>query len=53
MEIYNPRFWTKSYDKHIKTDLDYPKKSLGLIFDESMQRFPDRPACWMRKKMSI
>ncbi|MHA1310057.1 MAG: AMP-binding protein [Candidatus Helarchaeota archaeon] len=50
MEIYNSRFWTKSYDKHIKIDLDYPKKSLGLIFDESMQRFPDRPACWMRKK---
>jgi long-chain acyl-CoA synthetase len=48
MSDYDSKFWIKSYDDHVtKENLDYPKKSLGEIFDEAMARFPDKPACWM------
>ncbi|MHA1268418.1 MAG: AMP-binding protein [Candidatus Helarchaeota archaeon] len=50
MTTYESRFWTKSYDDHVKTDLDYPKENLGKLFDDSMKRFPDRPAIWMMER---
>ncbi|GAG79871.1 unnamed protein product, partial [marine sediment metagenome] len=30
--------WTKSYDKHVKPNLEYPKGSLGKIFDDAMKK---------------
>lgn len=45
MVDYSSKFWTKSYDKHVKPSLTYPKEGLGKIFAESMQRLPDKIAC--------
>ncbi|MHA1784879.1 MAG: AMP-binding protein [Candidatus Helarchaeota archaeon] len=45
MSVYESKFWTKSYDKHVKKSLDYPTESLGKIFDKSMSEFPDKIAC--------
>ncbi|MHA1377642.1 MAG: AMP-binding protein [Candidatus Helarchaeota archaeon] len=50
MEKYESQFWTKNYDKHIKTNLDYPTEGLGKVFDEKMQVYPDSPACWFMNK---
>ncbi|MHA1264012.1 MAG: AMP-binding protein [Candidatus Helarchaeota archaeon] len=50
MSIYDEKFWTKSYDAHVTKSLEYPKKSLGEIFDEAMAKFPDRVACWMMER---
>ena len=46
MELYQSKFWEKSYDKHVKPPLDYPTDSLGKLFDDAMLKFPDRPACY-------
>ncbi|MBD3226550.1 MAG: AMP-binding protein [Candidatus Lokiarchaeota archaeon] len=51
MTTYESKFWTKSYDDHVtKENLKIPNKGLGLVFDEAMQRFPDKPACWFMKR---
>jgi len=33
---YDAKIWTKSYDEHVKPNLEYPKGSLGKIFDDAM-----------------
>ncbi|NVM27740.1 MAG: AMP-binding protein [Candidatus Helarchaeota archaeon] len=48
--VYDEKIWLKSHDKHVKRSFDYSKKPLGQIFDEAMQKFPDKPACWMMKR---
>ncbi|NVM55593.1 MAG: AMP-binding protein [Candidatus Helarchaeota archaeon] len=48
--VYDEKIWIKSYDEHVKPSLEYPKKPLGKLFDESMLRFPDQPVCWMMKR---
>ncbi len=50
MSIYDEKIWIKSYDDGVKASIDYPKKSLGQLFEEGMQRFPDKPACWMMNR---
>lgn len=50
MEKLETKFWTKSYDEHVKPNLEYPTESLGTIFDRAMRAFPDRPACWFMKR---
>ena len=47
---YDAKIWTKSYDKHVKPNLVYPKESLGSIFDDAMKKFPDRIACYFMKR---
>ena len=46
MADYSSRFWTKSYDPHIKPPLTYPNEGLGTLFDKAMEVFPNKPACW-------
>jgi long-chain acyl-CoA synthetase len=48
---YSSKIWLKSYDGHVKPTLDYPKDSLGKLFDKAMQKFPDKPALFFMKKM--
>ncbi|MFX1501759.1 MAG: AMP-binding protein, partial [Promethearchaeota archaeon] len=51
---YDAKIWVKSYDKHVKPTLDYPKKSLGKLFDEAMTKFPERIGCYfMKREMSF
>jgi len=47
---YDAKIWLKSYDKHVPPTLEYPKESLGKLFDKAMSRFPDRAACYFMKK---
>jgi len=47
---YDAKIWVKSYDKHVKSNLEYPKKSLDKLFDEAMAKFPDRVACYYMKR---
>ncbi len=42
--------WMKSWDKHVKKDLDYPKENLGTLYIKAMERFPEKVACWMRER---
>lgn len=51
---YDAKIWLKSYDKHVKPTLEYPKESLGKLFDDVMAKFPDRIACYfMEREMSF
>ncbi|MFX0154476.1 MAG: AMP-binding protein [Candidatus Hodarchaeota archaeon] len=51
---YDVKIWLKSYDKHVKPTLEYPKESLGKLFDNIMAKFPQRIACYfMKKEMSF
>lgn len=43
---YDSKIWTKSYDKHVKPNLEYPKESLGDLFDKAMAKYPERVACY-------
>jgi len=36
------KFWTKSYDSHVPTTLEYPTEDIGTILVNSMQKYPDR-----------
>ncbi len=48
------RFWTKSYDEHVKPTLEYPKKGLGELIVESISQFLEKPACYfMNRTMSF
>ncbi|MFX1408575.1 MAG: AMP-binding protein [Promethearchaeota archaeon] len=47
---YDAKIWIKSYDKHVKPSLEYPKESLGKIFDDAMTIYPERIACYFMKK---
>ncbi|MFW9971701.1 MAG: AMP-binding protein [Candidatus Odinarchaeota archaeon] len=47
---YDEKIWLKSYDKHVKPSLEYPKESLGKLFDDAMVKFPDRIACYFMKR---
>jgi long-chain acyl-CoA synthetase len=42
-----PDLWMKSWDPHVKSTLDYPTESLGILYARAMTKFPDKPACWM------
>ena len=50
MSELKSKFWTKSYDDHVKSSLKYPKESLGEIFTEALTRFPDKPACYFMER---
>jgi len=51
---YDSKIWLKSYDNHGKPTLEYPKESLGKLFDNSMAKFPERIACYfMEREMSF
>ncbi|MHA1266300.1 MAG: AMP-binding protein [Candidatus Helarchaeota archaeon] len=36
------RFWTKSYDPHVKPTLEYPNEGLGSLLLKSISEFPDK-----------
>jgi len=46
MSPYDAKIWRKSYDKHVKPNLEYPKESLGDLFDKAMAKYPERVACY-------
>ncbi len=50
-ELYDSKFWEKSYDDHVQKTLEYPMESLGDFFIKGMTRYPEKPACWMMKRM--
>lgn len=47
---YDAKIWTKSYDKHVKSNLEYPKESLGNLFDKAMAKHPERVACYFMER---
>ena len=47
---YDSKIWLKSYDEHVKPNLEYPKESLGKLFDNAMAKFPERPACFFMER---
>lgn len=47
---YDSKIWLKSYDDHVKPNLEYPKESLGKLFDNAMVKFPERPACFFMER---
>lgn len=47
---YDEKIWTKSYDKHVKPTLEYPKESLGELFDNAMAKYPERIACYYMER---
>lgn len=47
---YDAKIWIKSYDKHVKPSLVYPKESLGKLFDDAMAKYPERIGCYFMKK---
>ena len=47
---YDAKIWIKSYDPHVKPSLEYPKESLGKLFDDAMAKFPDLPCCYFMKR---
>jgi long-chain acyl-CoA synthetase len=47
---YDAKIWLKSYDPHVKPSLEYPKESLGKLFDKAMERHPDYPCCYFMKR---
>lgn len=36
------KFWTKSYDSHVPTTLEYPTEDIGTLLVNAMQKYPDR-----------
>jgi acyl-CoA synthetase (AMP-forming)/AMP-acid ligase II len=51
---YDNKIWLKSYDSHVKPNLEYPTESLGVLFDKAMSKFPDRIACYfMENEMTF
>ena len=36
---YDEKFRTKFYDEHVSPSLEYPKVSLGKLFDDGMAKF--------------
>jgi long-chain acyl-CoA synthetase len=50
MTKIDPQIWMKSWDKHVKNNLEYPTESLGTLYARVMEKFPDRPAFWMLKR---
>jgi long-chain acyl-CoA synthetase len=51
---YDTKIWMKSYDKHVKPSLTYPTKSLGILFDEAMAKYPERVGCYfMEREMTF
>jgi long-chain acyl-CoA synthetase len=47
MTKITPELWKKSWDPHVKENLEYSNESLGILYTRAMAEFPDRPACWM------
>ncbi len=47
MTEITPELWTKSWDSHVKNNLEYPTEGLGILYTQAMAKFPDKPACWM------
>jgi long-chain acyl-CoA synthetase len=50
MTKIDPQIWMKSWDNHVKNNLEYPTESLGTLYARVMEKFPDRPAFWMLKR---
>ncbi|HBW34953.1 long-chain fatty acid--CoA ligase [Desulfosporosinus sp. BICA1-9] len=40
----NEKLWLKSYPSNVRYHIDYPDKSLGQMFDETVAKMPDSPA---------
>ena len=36
------KFWLKSYDDHVKPNLQYPTEDLGTILTNNMKEFPEK-----------
>jgi acyl-CoA synthetase (AMP-forming)/AMP-acid ligase II len=47
---YDEKIWIKSYDKHVKATLEYPKESLGELFDKAMAKYPERIGCYYMER---
>jgi long-chain acyl-CoA synthetase len=47
---YDGKIWLRSYDSHVKPKLNYPKESLGKLFDEVMIKYSAYPACFFFKR---
>ncbi|MFX1518212.1 MAG: AMP-binding protein [Promethearchaeota archaeon] len=47
MAKITPDLWMKSWDSHVRNNLEYPTESLGILYTRAMARFPDKPAYWM------
>ncbi|MFX1507570.1 MAG: AMP-binding protein, partial [Promethearchaeota archaeon] len=45
-----PDLWMKSWDSHVKNNLEYPTESLGVLYTQGMTKFPDKPALWMMNR---
>jgi long-chain acyl-CoA synthetase len=45
-----PDLWMKSWDSHVKNNLEYPTESLGVLYTQAMTKFPDKPAIWMMNR---
>ncbi|MFX0120456.1 MAG: AMP-binding protein [Candidatus Hodarchaeota archaeon] len=50
MTEITPDLWMKSWDPHVKSTLEYPTESLGVLYTRAMAKFPDKPACWMMNR---
>ena len=44
------KFWTKSYDSHVPTTLEYPTEDMGTILSRAINKFPDRIAFYFMDK---
>jgi len=40
----NEKLWLKSYPSNVRYHIDYPDKSLGQMFDETVAKMPESPA---------
>ena len=47
MAKITPDLWMKSWDSHVRNNLEYPAESLGILYTRAMARFSDKPAYWM------
>ncbi|MHA1166177.1 MAG: hypothetical protein ACTSRU_00010 [Candidatus Hodarchaeales archaeon] len=47
MSEINPELWTKSWDKHVKDDLEYPTEGIGVLYSRAMAKYPEKIACWI------
>ncbi|MFX1546667.1 MAG: AMP-binding protein [Promethearchaeota archaeon] len=50
MTEITPDLWMKSWDPHVKSTLEYPTESLGVLYTRAMAKFPNKPACWMMNR---
>jgi len=49
--LENEKPWLKSYPSHISYNLDYPDKTLGQLFDETVEKMPENVALIFEDQM--